>query len=302
MNIPPIPAGDPRLQAFAQLVAVVARLRDPQAGCPWDLAQTHESLVPYAIEEAYEVAAAIRSGETDAIAEELGDLLLQVVLHAQIAGEADRFDLAQVARGISEKLVRRHPHVFGTAEIADVEDVRRNWDAIKAAEKGESAADAQRLSRKLAKYATSLPPLLASLKISRKAVEVGFEWEDATGVWEKFDEELGEFKEALAIGDRTHQEAELGDLLFTIVNIARWHGLDPDAALQGTNQRFAQRLRGMENLAERPLEEHSLAELEALWQQAKQQIRAAKAAASATPSRSEETPPPAPPPKSADAP
>lgn len=302
MNIPPIPAGDPRLQAFAQLVAVVARLRDPQAGCPWDLAQTHESLVPYAIEEAYEVAAAIRSGETDAIAEELGDLLLQVVLHAQIAGEADRFDLAQVARGISEKLVRRHPHVFGTAEIADVEDVRRNWDAIKAAEKGESAADAQRLSRKLAKYATSLPPLLASLKISRKAVEVGFEWEDAAGVWEKFDEELGEFKEALAIGDRTHQEAELGDLLFTIVNIARWHGLDPDAALQGTNQRFAQRLRGMENLAERPLEEHSLAELEALWQQAKQQIRAAKAAASATPSRSEETPPPAPPPKSADAP
>ncbi|MEO0947409.1 MAG: nucleoside triphosphate pyrophosphohydrolase [Cyanobacteria bacterium J06641_5] len=302
MNLPPVSADDPRLQAFAQLVAVVARLRDPQTGCPWDLAQTHESLVPYAIEEAYEVAAAIRSGETNAIAEELGDLLLQVVLHAQIAGESERFDLAQVARGISEKLVRRHPHVFGAAEIANVEDVRRNWDAIKAAEKGESTAEAQRLSRKLARYATSLPPLLASLKISRKAVEVGFEWEDAAGVWEKFSEELGEFKEALEIGDRAHQEAELGDLLFTIVNIARWHGLDPDAALQGTNQRFAQRLRGMENLTERPLAEHSLAELEALWQRAKQQIRAAKAAAAAAPNPSAETPPPVPPPKSADAP
>ena len=302
MTIPTVPADDPRLQAFAQLVAIVARLRDPQAGCPWDLAQTHESLVPYAIEEAYEVAAAIRSGETRAIAEELGDLLLQVVLHAQIASEADRFDLTCVARGIGEKLVRRHPHVFGSAEVADIESVRRNWEAIKAAEKGESTAEAQRLSRKLAKYATSLPPLLASLKISRKAVEVGFEWEDAAGVWEKFAEELGEFKEALEIGDRAHQEAELGDLLFTIVNIARWHGLDPDAALQGTNQRFARRLQGMEDLASRPLEEHSLAELEALWQQAKQQLQAAKTTAAATPAPPPATSPFAPPPKSADSP
>lgn len=302
MHIPPIPAGDPRLQAFAQLVAIVARLRDPRSGCPWDLAQTHASLVPYAIEEAYEVAAAIRSDEPDAIAEELGDLLLQVVLHAQIASEAERFDLAQVARGIGEKLVRRHPHVFGSAEVADVEDIRRNWEAIKAAEKGESTAEAQRLSRKLAKYATSLPPLRASLKISRKAVEVGFEWEEAAGVWEKFAEELAEFQEALAIGDRAAQEAELGDLLFTIVNIARWHGLDPDAALQGTNQRFACRLQGMEDLATRPLEEHTLAELEALWQQAKQQIRAAKAAAAAPPSPPPATPPSVSPPKSADGP
>lgn len=298
-----IPADDPRLQAVAELVAIVARLRDPQAGCPWDLAQTHESLIPYAIEEAYEVAAAIRSGEPGAIAEELGDLLLQVVLHAQIASETTEFDLTDVARGIGEKLVRRHPHVFDadSTAVADVEEVRRNWEAIKAAEKGESTAEAQRLSRKLAKYATSLPPLLASLKISRKAVEVGFEWESAAGVWEKFAEELGEFQEALEGSDRAHQEAELGDLLFTVVNIARWHGLDPEAALQGTNQRFAQRLQGMEDLADRPLEEYNLAELEALWQQAKRQL-AATAVAATNPDPTPAPPPTARPPKSADGP
>ncbi len=289
-------ADDARLQALAELIAIVARLRDPQQGCPWDLAQTHTSLVPYAIEEAYEVAAAIRSGETAAIAEELGDLLLQVVLHAQVASDAGTFDLAEVARGIAAKLVRRHPHVFGdaarpnesTSELTDLESIRRNWDAIKAAEKGESAASANRLSRKLAKYATSLPPLLASLKISQKAAAAGFEWEDVAGVWAKFEEELHEFKVALAEDNRAAREAELGDLLFTVVNLARWYGLDPDAALQGTNQRFARRLEVMEDLAgDRSLENLSLEELEALWQQAKRDLQAAKDAVESNPARAE---------------
>lgn len=302
--MPPLPpaADDPCLQALAELVAIVARLRDPQAGCPWDLAQTHESLVPYAIEEAYEVAAAIRSGEAAAIAEELGDLLLQVVLHAQVASDAGTFDLAEVARGISAKLVRRHPHVFGHGEVAGVEDVRHSWEAIKAAEKGESVAAAGRLSRRLAKYATSLPPLLASLKISQKAAAAGFEWEDVDGVWAKFAEELAELKAAIAEGDRAASEAELGDLLFTITNLARWHGLDPDAALQGTNQRFARRLQVMETLADGPLEGRPLAELEALWQQAKQQLQVTQGAAESDPTPPGTQSPTAPRPNSADSP
>jgi XTP/dITP diphosphohydrolase len=256
-------------EALQHLIQVVAKLRSPDGGCPWDLAQTQQTLIPYVIEEAYELVDAIRSQEQKAIAEELGDLLLQVVLQAQIASERGHFNLQDVAQNITKKLIRRHPHVFGEVELETEEEVRHHWEKIKAAEKGESAAEAQLLSRQLSRYARRLPPLMAGSKISQKAAAAGFKWDNVAGVWDKFQEELAEFKEALATENREQASAELGDLLFTIINIARWYDLDPSEALQGTNQRFIQRLSQVEAFAERPLSEYSLDELESLWQQAK---------------------------------
>jgi len=260
------------IEALQQLIDVVAQLRSPSGGCPWDLAQTPQTLTPYVIEEAYEVVDAIRSGDKNAIAEELGDLLLQVVLQAQIASEEGHFTLTEVAQGITQKLIRRHPHVFGDVEVRDAEEVHQNWEQIKAAEKGETPAQAQQLSRKLSRYARTLPPLMAGMKISQKAAAAGFEWDDVEGVWEKFREELAEFQQALEQEDKAHQEAELGDLLFTLINIARWEKLDPTEALQGTNWRFIQRLAEMEAVADRPLSDYTLDELETLWQQAKAKL------------------------------
>lgn len=257
------------LAALQELIDVVARLRSPEGGCPWDLAQTPQSLIPYVIEEAYEVVDAIRSENQNAIAEELGDLLLQVVLQAQISSEQGQFTLTEVAQGITQKLIRRHPHVFGDVEVDNVEEVRQNWEDIKAAEKGETVADKQLLSRKLSRYSKTLPPLMAGMKISKKAASGGFEWDNVEGVWDKFHEELAEFEEALEQDDKAHQEAELGDVLFTLINIARWYDLDPSAALQGTQGRFIERLAQVEALAERPLSDYTLDQLDALWQKAK---------------------------------
>ncbi|MBH8575551.1 nucleoside triphosphate pyrophosphohydrolase [Nostocaceae cyanobacterium CENA369] len=260
------------LAALQELIEVVAKLRSPDGGCPWDLQQTPQTLIPYVIEEAYEVVDAIKSGEKDAIAEELGDLLLQVVLQAQIASEYGQFSLQEVAEGISQKLIRRHPHVFGDVSVQSVDEVRQNWEQIKAAEKGEPSSESQKLSAKLSRYGRTLPPLMAAMKISQKAAAVGFEWENIDGVWDKFHEELGEFQQALAQETPERQQAELGDLLFAILQLARWHNLDPSAALQGTNQRFVQRLEKMEAVVDRPLSDYSLDELETLWQQAKAQL------------------------------
>ena len=258
------------LAALQELINVVAKLRSPQ-GCPWDLAQTPSSLTPYVIEEAYEVVDAIQTGDKQAIAEELGDLLLQVVLQAQIASEAGDFSLQEVAEGIAQKLIRRHPHVFADVTVASMEEVHKNWETIKAAEKGETVEE-QKLSHKLNRYRRSLPPLNAAMKISEKAAQVGFEWNNVDEVWGKFHEELGEFQQALAEETKERQESELGDLLFAIIQIARWHKLDPSAGLQGTSQRFIQRLQKMEDVIERPLTDYSLKELDALWQQAKAQL------------------------------
>jgi XTP/dITP diphosphohydrolase len=261
---------DAILAALNHLVTVVAQLRSPQGGCPWDLEQTPQSLIPYVIEEAYEVVDAIKSEDPDAIAEELGDLLMQVVLQSQIASDYGQFTLAEVAQGIADKLIRRHPHVFSDLQVQDVEEIRQNWERIKAEEKGQTSEIP--LSQKLDRYARTLPPLMASSKISRKAAAAGFEWETVAGVWDKFNEELAELKEALATDDKTHQTAELGDLLFVVVNIARWYGLDPSEALQGTNQRFVQRFVQMEKLGDRDLADYSLEQLEQLWQQAKGEL------------------------------
>jgi len=273
------------LDALAELIAVVARLRDPEGGCPWDLEQTHASLVPYVLEEAHEVADAIRHGDDPHLAEELGDLLLQVVLHAQIASESERFSLGQIAAGISAKLIRRHPHVFADGEAADSDAVRASWEAIKAAEKAvqaeqtssESSAaspSTSPLSDRLAGKVRGQPALAGAMTISKKAAAAGFEWDDMAGVWEKVHEELDELKEAVASGDRAHAQEELGDVLFTLVNVARWCGLDPDAGLAGTNRRFLDRFSRVEAALGGDLQGRSIGELEGLWRQAKAQIRA----------------------------
>lgn len=262
------------MAALERLVDVVAQLRHPETGCPWDLEQTQKSLIPYVIEEAYEVVDAIQVGERDAIAEELGDLLLQVVLQAQVASDNQDFDLATVANGIADKLIRRHPHVFGDVSVASTEEIHRNWDRIKAEEKG-VPHEPHKLSPKLTKYNRTLPPLMAASKISVKAAKAGFEWEDVNGVWDKFHEELDEFHHAIAHESKENQLAELGDLLFTLVNVARWHGLDPAEALQTTNRRFISRFQLVESVAEKPLGDYTLEELETLWQRAKAQLNGA---------------------------
>jgi XTP/dITP diphosphohydrolase len=260
------------LTALQKLIEVVAQLRSPDGGCPWDLEQTPESLIPFVIEEAYEVVDAIRQGDPAAIAEELGDLLLQVVLQAQIASEQGQFTLTEVTQGITDKLIRRHPHVFAGVAVDGVEAVKQNWEQIKAIEKGEDPQQPPTLSAKLSRYARSLPPLTAGMKISQKAAAAGFEWEDIDGVWAKFHEELAELHQAIAHESKARQQSELGDLLFTLINIARWQDLDPATALQETNQRFLQRLALLETFADRPLADYTLAELEHLWQQAKHQL------------------------------
>ncbi|MFZ9850933.1 MAG: nucleoside triphosphate pyrophosphohydrolase [Vulcanococcus sp.] len=279
----------PTLDALAELIAVVARLRDPDGGCPWDLEQTHASLVPYVLEEAHEVADAIRHGDDRHLAEELGDLLLQVVLHAQIAAEEQRFDLEAITRGISAKLIRRHPHVFADAEAADSAAVKQHWEAIKAQEQAEktrqSGADsssttpsASPLSDRLAGKVRGQPALAGAMTISKKAAAAGFEWDAMAGVWEKVHEELDELKEAVASGDRAHAQEELGDVLFTLVNVARWCGIDPEAGLAGTNRRFLDRFSRVEAALGGDLQGRSIRELEGLWQQAKAEIRAEGAA------------------------
>ena len=256
------------LRAIEQLIEVVAKLRSPDGGCPWDLAQTPESLIPYTIEEAYEVADAIRSGDKDAIAEELGDLLLQVILQAQIASESSQFTLAQIADGITEKLIRRHPHVFGDVRVNSVDEVRETWEKIKASEKG-TTSESSTLAAKMSRYSRILPPLTAGMKISQKAAEVSFDWDNIDDVWAKFHEEMAEFECALKHEDKAAQQSELGDMMFCLIHLARWYELDPSEALRGTNERFVQRFAKVEAACDRPLSDYPPEELDALWEQAK---------------------------------
>jgi len=257
------------LEALQRLIEVIAQLRSPSGGCPWDLAQTPQSLIPHVIEEAYETVDAIRGGDPTAIAEELGDLLMQVVLQAQIAQEMGDFTLKEVADGISDKLIRRHPHVFADVQVESVEEVRQNWEAIKAAEKGQAPDFLSKLER----YASTLPPLTAGMKISKKAASAGFEWDDLESVWGKFEEELGEFKHAVEHEDQAAQQDELGDVLFTLITLARWLHLDPSEALHDTYRKFLNRLKIVDQISDRPLSEYSLEELDQLWQQAKDQLK-----------------------------
>jgi tetrapyrrole methylase family protein/MazG family protein len=257
LYIPPLPT----VSSFEGLQDTVAHLRAPD-GCPWDREQTHESLRTGLTEEAYEALAAIDAGDMQALQEELGDLLLQIALHAQIATEAGEFKMAQVIGGIDSKLKYRHPHVWGARMVTGTQEVLRRWEELKRKEKGgnRSALDGVPLS---------LPALQQADTYSRRAARVGFDWTEANGVVEKVREEMAEVETAVSLQE---QEAELGDLLFAVVNWARWLGVDPETALRKANARFARRFQGMERMALQrgiDLMDLTIDELEALWQESK---------------------------------
>jgi ATP diphosphatase len=249
------------------LLALMRALRQPETGCPWDRAQTFETIAPYTIEEAYEVADAIAHGDMAELRDELGDLLLQVVFHAELAREAGIFDFGAVVEAITAKLIRRHPHVFGPANALSSDEVNRLWDAIKSDEKKQRGAAGH-----LSGIATALPAVTRALKLQQKAAKVGFDWNDARRVIDKLREEIGEIETAMADGEVAAIEGEVGDLMFVVVNLARHVGVDPEAALRATNAKFERRFGFIESeLTHRgkTLAEATLVEMDALWTQAK---------------------------------
>ncbi|HEY2572412.1 MAG TPA: nucleoside triphosphate pyrophosphohydrolase [Verrucomicrobiaceae bacterium] len=248
-----------------QLRAVMHQLRTP-GGCPWDAEQTHESLIPHLIEEAYEVAEAARSGDMTHLKEELGDLLLQPVFHAEIASESGAFTLDDIARDITEKLIRRHPHVFGDAKVEDSAGVLKQWDEIKRTEKGTQTESI------LHGVSKGLPSLIRAQKLQRKAAKVGFDWPEAAPVLEKIREEADEITQAIAQKDQTAIEEEVGDLLFSVVNLARKLGVEAEVALARANEKFTARFQKLEERVEargKKFSEMSLAEMDAVWDEVK---------------------------------
>lgn len=256
---------------FAAFVDTIAALRAP-GGCPWDREQTHESIARNIIEEAYEAVDAIEQHDAAHLREELGDVLLQVVLQSQIAADAGEFTVADVCHDVNEKMIRRHPHVFGEEAAASADEVLSIWDNVKLAEK--SASDAQEEAPKglLDAVPVSFPALLQAYKISRKAVAVGFEWETVEEVWAKVEEEIAEFKQACQNGTAEEKELEFGDVLFSLVNVARKEGIDAETALRASCRKFRERWAFMEGAAWGQglrIEELSMEEMQQLWDQAK---------------------------------
>ena len=261
-------------QWFEKVVAVQAKLRGP-GGCPWDREQTHQSLRTYLIEEAYEVLEALESGKDGKSAEEMGDLLLQIVFHAQVAREDGRFDVTDVIRGIHDKLIRRHPHVFGDVRVKDSAAVLRNWEQIKAEErrlKKKPSARADKAASEepslLDGVSRALPGTLEGFQLTRKAARIGFDWDDASGVIAKMLEETEELKTALKTKNQLKIEEELGDLLFAAVNLSRFLHADPEIALKKANAKFSRRFRAMEASARetgREFKDLRREEMEALW-------------------------------------
>lgn len=258
------------LRPIDRLLAIMARLRDTERGCPWDLEQTFATIAPYTIEEAYEVADAIERGDLSDLKEELGDLLLQVVFHARMAEEEGTFNFEDVARAISEKMVRRHPHVFADASYASLADQKAGWEELKAAERADKGRNASLLDD----VPVGLPALTRAVKLSKRAAGVGFVWPTAKAVLEKLHEEVEELEAEIAAGDLEKARQEMGDVLFVVANLARTLEVDPEDALRFTNAKFARRFRYIEQrLAERGKrpDQSDLAEMDALWDE----IRAA---------------------------
>jgi ATP diphosphatase len=263
-------------EPMARLLAVMAWLRDRRHGCPWDVEQTFRTIAPYTIEEAYEVADAIDRDDLGALKEELGDLLLQVVYHAQMAHESGAFGFADVASAIADKMVDRHPHVFGDARVATAEAQTVSWEARKAIERAAKRAGAEPAGA-LDGVARALPALLRAEKIQKRAARVGFDWKQTDPVIDKIEEELGELRAELEAGDvdQARLTDELGDVLFAVANLARHCKIDPEAALRATNDKFERRFRHIERrLAEagRKPADATLEEMEALWQEAKTRV------------------------------
>ncbi len=256
-----------------RLIAIMRRLRDPERGCPWDIEQDFSTIAPYTIEEAYEVADAIGRGDFEDLRQELGDLLFQVVYHAQMAAERGLFDFEDVAAAVAEKMIRRHPHVFGEARIDSAEAQRRSWEELKAAERTRKAERAGAEASALDDLPRNLPALLRALKLQERAARVGFDWPEPSRILDKIEEEVAELRQELARdGNREARRMEVGDLLFTLVNLARQLDIDPETALRLAGAKFERRFRAMEEAAGqrgRRLQEMSLEEMEALWQEAK---------------------------------
>ncbi len=253
-------------EKFEQLVAIMARLRG-RNGCPWDRKQTHESLRQYLLEEAHEVLESIDENNLGGLKEELGDLLLQIVFHAQIAAEEQAFAIGDVLDVITEKLIRRHPNVFGDVEIHTAEEQSINWERIKKNEGKASVLDG---------VPRTLPALARASRLQQKAATVGFDWPDAAPVWDKIDEELRELRAACERKDEAHMEEEFGDLLFSMVNLSRFLGIHPEDALRKTSEKFTRRFQRIEEQLEdsnKEIKEATLDELDALWEKAKEQER-----------------------------
>ena len=273
----PGPAPLPRTgRPFEDLVELMARLRTPGSGCPWDLEQTFETISRHTIEEAYEVADAISRRDMADLRGELGDLLFQTVFHSRMAEEAGAFSIGDVIAGLVDKMEARHPHVFGDARIESADDQTSAWEAMKAAERA-----SRRQTGALDGVALGLPALMRAEKLAKRAARVGFDWPDAAQVLDKLDEEVAELKEAVGLErpDPAHVAEELGDLLFVIANLCRKLGVDAEGALRGANDKFTRRFSGMEALAEvsgRRFEDLTLAEQEALWTQVKVQERSSR--------------------------
>src|SRR5271156_5915646 len=274
-------AKSPKLTAgewFEKLAAVQARLRAPD-GCPWDREQTHASLRTYLIEEAYEVLEAMESGDDAKFAEEMGDLLLQIVFHSQIAKEEGRFTVSDVIREVHDKMVRRHPHVFGEKRAKDAAEVLKNWEQIKKEERiaaGEKNAEGSKREEKTASLldgvSKALPAALEGLHLTRRAARIGFDWDNVEGVFDKLSEEGGELREAVGAKDAGRTEEEMGDLLFAAVNLARFLHIDPEIALKKANAKFSARFRLMEKLASKDgtaLGEVPREKMEEFWETAK---------------------------------
>jgi MazG family protein len=252
------------LSQFKTLVEIIARLRAPD-GCPWDKEQTHRTLRANILSECYEVLEALDKGDPAGLREELGDLLLQIVLHAQIAKDDGEFEIGDVIKSITTKIIRRHPHIFGSRKVKDAEEVMRNWEALKKEERGEEVSMLEGVPK-------DMPALAYANEISRRAVRVGFEWENIEGVIDKLVEEIKEIKDS---GSRDEKEREFGDLLFTLVNVARWEGIDAEAALREANRKFYKRFAYMEDLCRRrglDFSALSFKEKDDLWEEAKRGV------------------------------
>jgi ATP diphosphatase len=260
-----VPAG----RDIAALLDLMRRLRDPKTGCPWDVEQDFATIAPYTIEEAYEVSAAIEAKDFVSLKDELGDLLLQVVFHAQMASEKGLFDFGDVAHGLAEKMIRRHPHVFSDSKAKTASDVSEAWDEIK---RRERAAKPKKADGHLADVAHALPALSRAVKLQDRAAEVGFDWPSAITVTDKIAEESRELADAAASGAKDKMAEEFGDLLFVLANLARHLKIDPETALRAANAKFVRRFKVIEDSLEkqgRKLQDASLDEMEALWQAAK---------------------------------
>lgn len=252
------------MEEFKELVEVIARLR-AKDGCQWDREQTHSTLRPNMIEEAYEAVDAIDDNDLKHLQEELGDVLLQVLLHSQIASEEGAFSIEDVSRELKEKLIHRHPHVFGNVKVNSTDDILNNWDKLKAEEKTHRKSAMDGISK-------AQSALMSAQKISKRAVKTGFEWPNEKSLYECIYSEFEEFKEAEKESNKDHMEEEYGDILFATVNLARWNKIDAEQALLKANKKFMKRFRKMEELATKPLNDYSFEEYDALWKQAKKQV------------------------------